>query len=213
MIETSGPSDESELVNRAIAGEPLALDKLLLQHHRALRAIVDQKLPSSLSSVVSADDILQECYTEAYRDIGKFRPDGPNALFRWLCTIADHRLLDAVRAHRAAKRGGGRSPIGDVGGDQQSGVLALLDVVFAHEHTPSRSVAGHEAADAVQAAIDTLKPEYRDAIRLRYIEGRSVGETAALLGKTERSIHKLCSRGIQKLREDLGEASRFFSRK
>jgi len=212
MTEQSSPADDSELLNRAIAGEPLALDRLLLDHHRALRAVVEKKIPSTLSSVVAADDILQDCYAEAYRDIGKFRPDGPNALFRWLCTIADHRLLDAVRAHRAAKRGGGRAPVADFGDPQQSAALALLDLVFAHEHTPSRSVAGHEATAAVQAAIDTLKPEYRDAIRLRYIEGRDVGETAALMNKTERSVHKLCSRGIQKLREALGEASKFFSR-
>jgi RNA polymerase sigma-70 factor (ECF subfamily) len=211
MIEPIDPVEDSDLLNRAIAGEPLALDRLLLDHHRALRAVVEKKLPSTLTSVVSADDILQECFTEAYRDIGKFRPDGPNALFRWLCTIADHRLLDAVRAHRAAKRGGGRAPVGEVGNDRNSAMLALLDVVFAHEHTPSRSVAGHEAADAVQSAIETLKPEYRDAIRLRYIEGRNVGETAAMMNKTERSVHKLCSRGIQKLREVLGEASKYFS--
>ncbi|MCB9853667.1 MAG: sigma-70 family RNA polymerase sigma factor [Phycisphaerales bacterium] len=211
MIEPAGPNDDPELLSRAIAGEPLALDRLLLDHHRALKSVVEKKLPPTLASVVSAEDILQECYTEAYRDIGKFRPDGPNALFRWLCTIADHRLLDTLRAHRAAKRGGGRAAV-SAGTDQQhSAALALLDVVFAHTHTPSRSVAGHEASAAVKAAIDTLKPEYRDAIRLRYIEGRSVGETAAIMGKSERSVHKLCSRGIQRLRDALGNASRFFS--
>lgn len=211
MIEPNDPLEDPDLLNRAIAGEPLALDRLLLDHHRALRAIIEKKVPPTLASAVSAEDILQECYTEAFRDIGKFRPDGPSALFRWLCTIADHRLLDAIRAHRAVKRGGGRAAVTGGADQQHSAVLALLDVVYAHTNTPSRSVAGHEASAAVKAAIDTLKPEYRDAIRLRYIEGRSVGETAALMSKSERSVHKLCSRGIQKLREALGDASRYFS--
>ncbi|HPF37714.1 MAG TPA: sigma-70 family RNA polymerase sigma factor [Phycisphaerae bacterium] len=208
----SEPVSDADLLNRAIAGEPLALDRLLLDHHRGLKSIVDKRIPPTLGAVISADDILQECYAEAYRDIGRFRPDGDNALFRWLCTIAEHRLLDAVRAHRAAKRGGGKAALSDVAaapGD--SAVLAFLNVVFAHDRTPSRSVARHEAADAVQSAIEGLKPEYREAIRLRYLEGRSVGETATIMDKSERSVHKLCSRGIQKLREALGDASRFFS--
>lgn len=211
MTDVPGPAGEQDLLNRAIAGEPLALERLLLDHHRPLRAAIEKRIPPTLAAVVSADDILQDCYSEAFRDIGKFRPEGPQALFRWLCTIADHRLLDAIRAHRSVKRGGGRAPIDARVPDGGSGVLALIEIVFAHEHTPSRSAAGHEAQSAMQSAIAALKPEYRDAIRLRYIEGRTVGETASLLNKTERSVHKLCSRGIQKLRESLGDASKYFS--
>ncbi|MBK8270556.1 MAG: sigma-70 family RNA polymerase sigma factor [Planctomycetes bacterium] len=212
MTHDATPADDSDLVARAIAGEPLALERLLIQYQRQLLSVIAAKIPETMATVVSAEDILQETYTEAFRGIGAFRPDGENALFRWLCTIADHRALDAVRAHRAAKRGGGRAAVEANAGNAASTVMALLDIVFVNDRTPSRSAAGHEAVAAVQSALESLKPEYRDAIRFRYIEGLSVGETADRMKKTDRSVHKLCSRAIQKLREELGDASKFYSK-
>lgn len=212
MTHDATPADDSDLVGRAIAGEPLALERLLIQYQRQLLSVIAAKIPETMATVVSAEDILQETYTEAFRGIGAFRPDGENALFRWLCTIADHRALDAVRAHRAAKRGGGRAAVEANAGNATSAVMALLDIVFVNDRTPSRSAAGHEAVAAVQSALESLKPEYRDAIRFRYIEGLSVGETADRMKKTDRSVHKLCSRAIQKLREELGDASKYYSK-
>ena len=36
-------------------------------------------------------------------------PRGERPFYRWLVTIAEHRLQDAIRAHLTAKRGGGRT--------------------------------------------------------------------------------------------------------
>src|SRR5215213_10076708 len=100
-----------DLVQQAIAGEPKALDRLLLDHYPRLAARVDQKLPDELRSVVGTEDIIQETFADVFRDIGRFRPEGQDAFYRWLAAIADNRLTDAVRAARAAKRGGGRQRV------------------------------------------------------------------------------------------------------
>lgn len=205
--------EEFDLVSRAVAGEPLALERLLLDHHRGLLQRIQGKIPASLRTTASAEDLLQETFAEAFRDIRQFRPEGARSFSHWLETIADHRVLDAIRADRAGKRGGGRAPAQALSPPDDSAVFALLDIVAVHDRTPSRSAAGHEAIAAVRAAIGGLKPDYREAIRMRYIEGLSVAQTAAQLNRTERAVHKLCSRGLQKLRESLGEASRFMSRK
>lgn len=212
MDDASHPPADSDLVDRAIAGEPLALERLLMSHHRALHALIDSRIPATLRSYLSADDLLQETFAEAYRGVGAFRPDGPNAFIKWLTTIAEHRVLDAVRSHKAAKRGGGRAPVNAAVNADNSAVLALLDLVAVHDRTPSRSAAGHEAVSAVQSAIQSLKPDYRDAIRFRYLEGLSVADAAARMNRTERAIHKLCSRGLQRLRESLGDASNFLTK-
>lgn len=197
-----------DLVERAIAGEPLALDRLLLDAYPKLLARVDQKLPAALRSTVAAEDIIQDTFATAFRGIANFRPDGSDAFYRWLAAIADNRVIDTVRAQNAAKRGGGRGPTGS----DRSSIAALVDLVAVNDWTPSRSAGGHEAAAAVQVALAGLKAEYREALSLRYLEGLSVAEAAAKLGKTEAAVHKLCSRGLQALRESLGEASRYFSR-
>ncbi len=203
--------EQTDLVEQAIAGLPLALDRLLLDHYPKLAARVDQKLPSDVRTLVAPEDIIQETFTDAFRRIGSFRPEGQDAFYRWLTAIADNRVTDAVRAQRAAKRGGGRAPANGLA-DGRSSIAALVDLMAITERTPSRSAGGHEAAAAVQVALAGMKPEYREPLMLRYLQGLSVGETAARLGKTEASIHKLCSRGLQALRESMGEASRYLSR-
>jgi RNA polymerase sigma-70 factor, ECF subfamily len=197
-----------ELVDRAIAGEPLALDRLLLDAYPKLVARVDQKLPTELRSTIAPEDIIQDVFATAFRNIGAFRPEGADAFYRWLTAIADNRIIDTVRAHNSAKRGGGRAAVGP----ERSSIAALIDLVAVNDRTPSRSAGGHEAAAAVQVALAGLKLEYREALTLRYLEGLGVAETAERLGKTEPAVHKLCSRGLQSLRESMGEANKYLSR-
>jgi RNA polymerase sigma-70 factor (ECF subfamily) len=200
---------EQDLVGRAVAGEPLALDRLLLAHYGSLHARVDKRLPQRLRTTVAPEDVIQETFAEAFRTIGGFKADGPDAFYRWLVTIADHRLVDAVRAHRAAKRGGDRAPAVQAG---HSSIAAMVDLVAMSERTPSVSAGGHEAAAAVQVALAGLRPEYREALTLRYMQGLPVAEVAARMGRTESAVHKVCSRALQALKESMGEASRYLSR-
>jgi RNA polymerase sigma-70 factor (ECF subfamily) len=65
----------------------------------------------------------------------------------------------------------------------------------------------------VQIAIDGLKDEYRDVLRLRYFDGLSVAATAERMGRTEPAVHMLCHRAVAQLRDVLGSASRYFTRK
>lgn len=203
---------EDERVRRAVAGEPLALERLLLDHYAPIAARVEQQVPASMRAILGADDLVQETFAEAFRGIGSFVPTGPGAFSAWLATIADHRVLDAVRGQKAAKRGGGWRKI-DTGPTANSGsIAALIDLIAVNERTPSRSVCGHEAEAAVHVALAGLRPEYRDALRLRYLLALPVAEVAGRMGKTESAVHKLCARGLQQLREAMGDAGRFLSR-
>jgi RNA polymerase sigma-70 factor (ECF subfamily) len=201
--------DNNDLVARAVAGEPLALDRLLLDAYPKLLARIDQKFPAELRNTLAAEDILQDTFSYAFRGIASFRPQGVDAFYRWLAAIADNRLIDTIRAQQAAKRGGGRAPMDNF---HRSSIAALVDIVAMNDRTPSRSAGGHEAAAAVQVALASLKDEYREALALRFLEGMSVAETAFRLGKTEPAVHKLCSRGLQALREAMGEAAKYLSR-
>jgi RNA polymerase sigma-70 factor, ECF subfamily len=199
-----------QLVARAVAGEPLALERLLLDAYPRLVPRLEQQLPADLRTVVAVDDIIQETFADAFRGIASFKPGGNDAFMAWIGTIADHRLLDAIRTYRAAKRGGGRetgqTPLG-----ARSSIADLVQLMAVTDRTPSRSAGGHEAAAAVQVALAGLKDEYREALRLRFLEALPVADVAARLGRTEASVHKLCSRGLQAMREAMGEATRYLS--
>ena len=201
---------EQELLSRAIGGERDALEQLLLAHYDRLAGRIGRKISAALQRVLSAEDVLQETFLQAAIRISTFEPRGDDAFYRWLATIAEHRLIDMARAQRAAKRGGEHVALPP---GEESSLTDLLTLVAAHEHTPSRSIAGHEAIAAITGALPQINADYREALQLRYIEGLSVAQTAERMQRTERAVHMLCHRGLAQLRDVLGPDSKFLSRK
>lgn len=212
MRETPQTDSEPALAAAAVAGEALAIERLLMGSHRRLAARVAHRLPEDLRRVVSVDDVLQETYVDAFRYIGKFKPDGPDGFFHWLASIAEHRMIDAIRAHRAAKRGGGAFPQ-DTPADAWAGSLINLLREAGHDaNTPSRSAARREAVAAVALALPGLKKPYRDVIRMRYIEGVPAETVAERMNRTPSAVAMTSRRALEALRRALGRSSRYLSR-
>jgi len=205
------PSGQSDLLTSAIGGDQAALTCLLLEHRRRLIRMVAARMPGDLRGAVSPEDVVQEAFIEAFRRIRRFEPRGAAAFGAWLMTIARNRLLGAIKARRAAKRGGGRPAAGPWPWSSDRSVATLLDRVAAYTHTPSRSAAGHEAAAILQVALAGLKAEYRDVLRLRYLEGLPAADVAKKMRRTEGAVRMLCGRAMKKVQEAMGHASHFFS--
>lgn len=205
------PTLEDALLERAVAGDGGALGDLLLRYYGRLTGRVKRKLPDDLRSLICAEDVVQEVHVEAFRTISRFRPVGEGAFYRWLATIADQRLLDKIKAQRRRKRGGGRRRVQRQAAAGTSSILSLLNVVAHHDATPSRSIARHERERVVHIELAHLKGDYREALRLRYIEGLPVAAIARRMGRTDRAVHMLCNRGLKKLREALGSSTRYLS--
>lgn len=217
---------ERAWIAQAVAGDEAALGRLLLLHHARLVREVAGKIPPDVQGTISAEDIVQEAYVVAFQRIRTFELDEPEAgspspanpprqtMYPWLAGIARNRLMDAVKAQRAAKRGGGRAAVQEPAGEEdQSQVIGLLEMLAAHSRTPSRSMAGHEAVAAVQETLAALPPEYREALRLRYVEALPVAEIAARMKRSEGAVQMLCHRALRALRDALGDPGQFFSRK
>lgn len=66
---------------------------------------------------------------------------------------------------------------------------------------------GHdvEERDRVLAALMTLRPEQRAAVVLRYYEDMSEADTAEALGRPVGTVKSMVSRGMDRLREELGD--------
>lgn len=207
-----GGTGDDALLAKAVAGDGDALETLLLQHFDPLVAAVAGRIPADLRSALSAEDVVQEAFIVAFERIRAFEPQGTVAFHAWLSRIAENRLLDALKALRSAKRGGGFERLGEVGGGDGDSIVPLLELLATHSRSPSRSAAAHEASAALTAALEGLDPDYRDVLRLRYIEARPVAECAARLGRSEGAVHMLLSRARAALRARMGESSQFFTR-
>lgn len=201
---------EQHLLKKAIDGDQGALEELLLVHCSPLARRIRRKLPPALSGLFSEEDVVQQTFAAAFLRITTFQTGGKWAFYRWLCTIADHILIDAVKAQHAAKRGGGRVAR-STGGLLDDSMDDLLDVLAGPQETPSRAAARDEAASAVQTALQSLGEDNRRAIELLYIQGVPLAEVAKKMGRTQDAIRSLCYRGVKELRIVLGRTSQFFS--
>lgn len=212
MSEAITGDDERTLaeIQRAVAGDAVALKLLLTESYPRVCERIARKIPTDLRRVVDAEDIVQEAEIEIFRCIETFQVRGPNSFYRWFATISTSRLRDAARRERAAKRGGLRTANPNRKRIEDS-TISLMDMLAGPDHTPSRSMARGEAIEAVETALARIPEHYRRAIRLVHIEGRPVAEAAAQMGRTDRAIHGLCRRGLEQLHEQLRSASRFFS--
>lgn len=207
---TDAISDDM-LLQRAVVGDGDALETLLLAHFDRLVAHVSQRLPDDVRNVLSADDVVQDAFIVVFQRIRDFEPRAGGGFSTWLSRIAENSLMDAVKALRAAKRGGGRTALADEIAPDQSDVIPLLDLLTAHSWTASRSAARRETVAALQLALDQLMPDYRDALRWRYIEMQPVAAIAARLRRSEGAVHMLLSRALEALRLRLEKTAQTFS--
>lgn len=204
-------SPNTERIQLAIGGDQAAIDRLLLDHYDSLAEHVAGSLPASIRSVVGTDDIIQQVYAQVFRDIGGFEPRGESSLLAWLKTIADNRIRDSLRRHRAKKRGGDHRRVTALPNEGSPFVDDLVEAYAVTSATPSREVARREAIQAIQIALAELPQDYRLAVQLRYFDGLSLVETAAEVGKTTGAVRGILDRAKQRIRESLQSASRYLS--
>jgi RNA polymerase sigma-70 factor (ECF subfamily) len=205
--------DEQELIVRAASGDRSALEHLLLIHYPGLSRYVAARLPTSAQGIVSPEDILQEAFIQAFRDIGRFQPRSDRSFSAWLRAIAENRLRDTIKALQCKKRGGEFRRVDGLRDEQPSSIADLVEILSAGSSTPSRCLARREGVRAVQVAMAGLPDDYRQAIRLRYLENRSLSHVAQAMHRSPGAIRGLLDRAKQKLRAALGRSSLYLSRK
>ena len=175
-----------------------------------LRRYLAMKTPTELQHMISAEDVLQEVWIAAFRSLPGFRPQGKDAVDRWLTCIAQRAMINAVKAAGRIKRGGRhrhvhRNP------DRASSLADLFARVASPGRTPSSEAAVTEAVDAVQVALASLPPARRQAVRMRYIEGQPPETIARVMKRTPGAINGLLFHGLRQLQERLGDAGKFLS--
>jgi RNA polymerase sigma-70 factor (ECF subfamily) len=202
-----------ELIRAAAAGDRTALERILVRCGLRLGRYISKNVPRELIGPMSVDDVLQQTYVQAIRNIAQLANPTEAALWVWLKTIADNQVRDIVKAQQRRKRGGGRQEVKKAEDAQTSSLLDLVELLSDHKDTPATAAAREESIRAVQVAIAGLPHPQRQAIELRYLQGRSVADTAMKMDRTPGAINALLNRAKQKLRQSLGRSSFWFAKK
>jgi len=196
------------LVERAVRGDEAALTELLEVTGPQVRAGL--AVPESLRAVLSADDVLQETYTDAWLHVGSLRERSVEGFRAWLARLARNNLLDARKLLLADKRGGNRRRVR--GGSEEDSLLGLHERVQAGSRTPSAKAVRRELCERMREALDQLRGDHRRAVELYDLQGRPIEEVAEALGRSPGAVYMLRARALDGLRAALGRSSKYTSR-
>ena len=145
---------------------------------------------------VSVDDVLQESRIVAFRLLPKFEEQGPDAVRRWLRTIARLEVRSAVGRHAGtAKRAVGREVT-------RAGRRTAADYA-GDEPTPSQVAIAGELEEMIERALDALPPDHRTVLRLVLKHRCSLREAAERMGRSREATKKLHARALARFTTEL----------
>jgi RNA polymerase sigma-70 factor (ECF subfamily) len=197
------------LPGQAAGGDVQLLARLLEEHTPGIRQQIVRKIPRRWRSVLSVEDVLQQTYTDAFLSFSQFDPAGRASFATWLAALARCNLIDALRMLEADKRGKGWRQIPpEAGGNSCAGLYHALG---ATRGTPSRHAARDEARCALEFAILQLPETYRRVVQMYDIENQPAGTVARALGRSPGAIYMIRARAHRRLRELLGNTSKYLS--
>jgi RNA polymerase sigma-70 factor, ECF subfamily len=135
-----------------------------------------------------AEDFTSETFLRALRRISSISYQGRD-IGAWFVTIARNIVLDHVKSARHRLE------------------ITTADTIEGKESAPSPEAAVLESLSSTNLmnAVNQLGEEQRDCVMLRFMQGFSVSETAAVMGKNDGAIKALQHRAVRKLAELIGE--------
>jgi RNA polymerase sigma-70 factor (ECF subfamily) len=202
---------EQDLIRHAVDGDANALTALLERHGPQVRARITGKIATKWRSLIDEDDVMQVTYMEAFLRIRDFRPAGEGSMLAWLGRIAENNIRDAVKGLQRAKRPQPENRVQP--GSGSDSYVALEAVLGVTTTTPSRVVARGEIVPHLRQALATLPEDYERVVRMYDLEGRPIQEIVEAMGRSAGALYMLRGRAHDRLREALGSATRFFSRR
>jgi len=159
------------LVERVQSGDREAFGLLVAKYQRKLLRLVMRLVRDP----AEAEDVAQEAFIKAYRALPNFR--GESAFYTWLYRIGVNTAKNWRITH------GRRMPtVSEVTHDDDDEPASLDECgLLRDDETPDRVLLSKQIGATVNAAMDALPEELRNAIALREIEGMSYEEIAHVM--------------------------------
>lgn len=173
-----------QLIEACQRGDPEAFRALFEKHKDMVYSVALRYT----GDAAAAQDIAQDTFLKLFSTIGSFR--GESHFEAWLYRMVVNRCFDQKRKTRR--------------------LTPLLDAFVDALHTPDISVLDEvlraEVSRHVQSVVEGLAPDQRMVIVLRYTQGLSYDEIAAIVGCSAGTIasrlnraHKVLERRLARL--------------
>lgn len=181
------PQTDTALVSLARDGNSDAFRALVEQHGRAVFRVAHRMT----GNAQDAEDVVQETFLKAYRQIGRF--ESRANFSTWLHRIAVNCSIDLIRTRRHQETAHDAP-------DLEHYEAAAEERV---DRSPERLMWSTQVHERVNEAMGALSPMERAAFALRHFEGHSIEEISRTLGlKTNATKHSIF-RAVRKMRAAL----------
>jgi RNA polymerase sigma-70 factor (ECF subfamily) len=168
-----------------------------------LRMLARTQLRKAYQAKVGTSDMVQQAMLQAVQGLDGFRGSTEAEFRGWLRQILARHLCHLDRDMHREKRDVRREQSMEQKLAESS--MRLEGLLAGDSPTPSQNVAFGENVLRVAEAVEQLPDSQRDAIRLHYLEGLKLSEVADQLDKSTGAVAGLLHRGMQSLRQNLGE--------
>jgi RNA polymerase sigma-70 factor (ECF subfamily) len=174
---------DHSLVARCLSGEEAAWEDLVRTHTRRVYGLCYRFTGKDSE----AQDLTQEVFLRVYRTLKTFRA-AEGSFATWLARLTRNLLIDHYRRTRQERLT-----------DSIEEQLPVLEEVVPASARPEGMVAGREASEILQGALQRLSPELREAVILRDLQDMEYREIADVLRIPEGTVKSRLNRGRSEL--------------
>ena len=174
---------DSQLVEQCMAGNEAAWEELVRLHTRRVYSVCFR----FTGTATEAQDLTQEVFLRVFRTLKSFR-SGEGSFAVWLNRLTRNLLIDHYRRTRQ-----------DRSTDSLEEQLPRVEESTALTSRTDGLLAGREASELLQGALQKLSPELRETVILRDVEELEYREIAQVLNVPEGTVKSRLNRGRAEL--------------
>lgn len=174
---------DASLVERCLNGTDAAWEELVKLNTRRVYAICYRFTGSDSE----AQDLSQEVFLRVFKNLKSFR-SGEGSFVVWLTRLSRNLLIDHYRRTKL-----------DRATDSIEDQLPMLEEKTATMARTDGLLAGREASEILQAALQRLSPDLRETVILRDLEELEYREIAEVLNVPEGTVKSRLNRGRAEL--------------
>ena len=175
---------DHSLVSRCLDGDESAWEELVRQHTRQVYGLCFR----FTNSAQEAQDLTQDVFLRVFKTIKSFR-SAEGSFHTWLARVTRNLLIDHYRRTRQER----------VTDSIEEQLPMLQETGVAAAARPDQVLAGREASDILQATLQKLSPDLREAVILRDLQEMEYREIAEVLDIPEGTVKSRINRGRAEL--------------
>jgi len=174
---------EAQLIDRCLMGEDAAWEDLVKVYTRRVYAVCYRFTGTD----GEAQDLTQEVFLRVFKTLKSFR-SGEGSFSVWLNRLTRNLLIDNYRRTKLERAT-----------DSIEDQLLTLEQTAAGSGRTDSMLAGREASELLQGALQKLSPDLRETVILRDVEELEYREIAEVLNVPEGTVKSRLNRGRAEL--------------